>query len=96
MVDALIEDVIQAGSREELIAATRAMDRVLLWGHYVVPHWHSRVDRLVYWNKFDHPETIPEQGFSFDNWWIDEERARRLREGEELVETPAEEQGADA
>ncbi|WP_382424323.1 extracellular solute-binding protein [Fodinicurvata halophila] len=93
VVDALIEDVIQAGSREELIAATRAMDRVLLWGHYVVPHWHSRVDRLVYWNKFDHPETIPEQGFSFDNWWIDEERARRLREGEELVETPAEEQG---
>lgn len=92
VVDALINEVIQAGSREELVAATRAMDRVLLWGHYVVPHWHSRVDRLVYWNKFDHPDVTPERGFSFDNWWIDEEKARRLREGEELVETPAEEQ----
>lgn len=93
VVDALIDEVIQAGSREELVAATRAMDRVLLWGHYVVPHWHSRVDRLVYWNKFEHPEETPEQGFSFDNWWIDKDEALRLREGEELVETPAEEQG---
>ncbi|WP_022729449.1 extracellular solute-binding protein [Fodinicurvata sediminis] len=92
VVDALIDEVIRAGSREDLVAATRALDRVLLWGHYVVPHWHSRVDRLVYWNKFGHPENPPLHGFEFDNWWIDEDRARRLREGDEMVESPADEQ----
>lgn len=91
-VDALIDEVIRAGSREDLVTATRALDRVLLWGHYVVPHWHSRVDRLVYWNKFGHPEDPPLHGFEFDNWWIDEDRARRLREGDEMVESPADEQ----
>ncbi|WP_081816651.1 extracellular solute-binding protein [Fodinicurvata fenggangensis] len=92
VVDELINEVIRAGSREELVAATRALDRVLLWGHYVVPHWHSRVDRLVYWNKFGHPEDPPLHGFEFDNWWIDEDRARRLREGDEMVDSPTDEQ----
>lgn len=86
VVDELVELLIAAPTREELVARTRALDRVLLWGHYVVPQFHSRVDRLLYWDKFAHPDVTPDSGFELDTWWFDEERARRLREREQLVE----------
>ncbi|WP_366553410.1 extracellular solute-binding protein [Aquibaculum sediminis] len=86
VVDELIELLIAAPSREELVARTRALDRVLLWGHYVIPQYHSRVDRLLYWDKFAHPDVIPDSGFELDTWWYDEERARRLEAREQLVE----------
>jgi len=78
VVDALIEGLIAAGDREELVAATRALDRVLLWGHYLIPHWHLNYDRLAYWNKFGRPETTPMQGYVFNAWWVDPERAAAL------------------
>src|SRR5262249_24869087 len=53
-VDALIERVIFAKSREELVAATRALDRVLLWNHYVVPQWTYGKERSARWNRFSH------------------------------------------
>ncbi|PPR18804.1 MAG: hypothetical protein CFH37_00243, partial [Alphaproteobacteria bacterium MarineAlpha9_Bin7] len=57
----------------------RALDRVLLWGHYVVPHWHIRSFRLVYWNMFGKPETPPKYGISFPNtWWYDEGKHQLL------------------
>ena len=52
VVDKLIDLVIQAPDRPSLVARTRALDRVLLWGHYVIPHWHIRAFRVVYWDKF--------------------------------------------
>ena len=57
VVDHLIDQIIQAPTREDLVTATRALDRVLLWGHYVIPHWHTRTFRVAYWDKFDRPET---------------------------------------
>ena len=69
VVDALVETVINASDREGLIAATRALDRVLLWGHYVVPQWHSRKFNVAYWNRFARPEHIPRTGIAFDTWW---------------------------
>ena len=51
IVDELIGKIITADSREELIAACRALDRVLLWSHYVIPQWHNRVTRIAYWDK---------------------------------------------
>ena len=71
VVDALIEKVIAAPDRRALIAATRALDRVLLWGHYVVPHWHIRSFRVAYWSKFARPPITPKYGLGFDTWWID-------------------------
>ena len=68
-VDALIESLIAAPDRESLIARTRALDRVLLWSHLVVPNWHSPVDRLVFWDKFGYPMPPPLQGTSIDWWW---------------------------
>ncbi|GHD56900.1 ABC transporter [Thalassobaculum fulvum] len=76
VVDALVEKVIQAPDREALVAATRALDRVLLWGFYVVPHFHSETYRLVYWNKFGKPAVAPKYGLGYpDTWWIDPAKA---------------------
>jgi microcin C transport system substrate-binding protein len=71
VVDHLIDKIIQAPTREDLVTATRALDRVLLWGHYVIPHWHSRTFRVAYWNKFDRPATNPPYGLSLFSWWVD-------------------------
>jgi microcin C transport system substrate-binding protein len=77
-IDELIELVIKAPNREALVARTRALDRVLLQGHYVVPNWHSRSQRLLYWDKFSRPETTTKNGTSIDYWWFDQAKAARL------------------
>ena len=71
VIDDLIDLVISAPDRESLVIRTRALDRVLLWGHYVIPHWHIPYDRLVYWNKFDRPEKLTIRGTAINNWWVD-------------------------
>ena len=71
VVDHLIENIINAGSRDDLIAACRALDRVLLWSHYVIPQWHINKHRVAYWNKFGKPDTAPKYGdVGFYTWWI--------------------------
>ncbi len=75
-IDKLIEAVIAAPDRESLITRTRALDRVLLWHHLVIPHWHIPYDRVAYWDKFGRPETIPMQGVQILNtWWADPDKA---------------------
>lgn len=71
VVDDLVSLVIQAPDREELVQRTRALDRVLLHGHYVVPHWHLAQDRVAYWSHLKHPESTPERGTDLDNWWAE-------------------------
>ncbi len=81
-VDKLIEKIVFAKDREELVAATRALDRVLLWGEHVVPQWHYPYDRVVYWDKFGRPETLPSQSSAIlQTWWIDPNKARKLSTG---------------
>jgi microcin C transport system substrate-binding protein len=70
-VDALIDLVISAPDRDSLIHRTRALDRVLLWNHYVIPHWHISMYRVAYWDKFRAPETPPRYSLGLDTWWID-------------------------
>jgi len=80
VVDALIDKIIQAPDRPSLVAACRALDRVLLWGHYCIPHYHTRKYRIVYWNKFSRPKIKPKYALGFsDTWWVDEEKERRLK-----------------
>jgi microcin C transport system substrate-binding protein len=83
-VDQLIDLVIQAPDRPSLVARTRALDRVLLWGHYVIPHWHIRAFRVVYWDKFGRPAVSPKNALGFDTWWIDAQKEAALarRKGE--------------
>jgi microcin C transport system substrate-binding protein len=71
IVDELVELLINAPDRQSLIDRTRALDRVLLWGHYVIPHWHLRYFRVAYWDKFGRPNISPKYALGFDTWWID-------------------------
>ena len=80
MVDALVDRVIAAESREDLVAATRALDRVLLAGHYVIPHWHSRIIRVAYWDKLAHPDVLPRFGLDLDAWWVDKGKEQQVAE----------------
>ncbi|MDX2154923.1 MAG: extracellular solute-binding protein [Hyphomicrobiaceae bacterium] len=82
VIDAIIERLIYADDRQSLVAATRALDRVLLWGHYLVPQFHSPVDRVAYWTKFARPERLPRHAAPSDAfirlWWYDDAAAVRL------------------
>jgi len=81
-VDGLIETIVNAKSRDELRAATRALDRVLMWGWYVIPHWYSGTIKLGYWDRFARPATAPlfdtvDIGVT-ETWWIDPVKDRAL------------------
>ncbi len=79
VIDQLTERVIFATDRDDLLAATHALDRVLLWNYYVVPQWHRAVVWLAYWNKFGRPEKQPTyQGWDPESWWIDKDREAAL------------------
>jgi microcin C transport system substrate-binding protein len=79
-VDALIDRVIFAKSRVELVAATKALDRVLLWNNYVVPQWTYGKQRTARWDRFGHPDTMPRYAASaFPTiWWWDAARAAKV------------------
>ena len=79
-IDALIQRVIFAKDRAELVAATKALDRVLLWHHYVVPQWTYGKVRSARWDRFGHPETLPKYGMSGwpSIWWWDEAKAAKV------------------
>ena len=78
VVDALIEKLISAKTREELTTAIHALDRVLLWGHYVIPLYHSNTDRIAYWDFLEYPEKIPLYGIVIESWWINKEKAQKI------------------
>ena len=80
-VDKLIDRIILAKDRTELVAATRALDRVLLWNSYIVPLWHYPFERIAYWDKFGKPDKLPSQTSSFERiWWFDAAAEKRLNE----------------
>jgi microcin C transport system substrate-binding protein len=78
-VDAMIEQVIFAKSRSDLVAATKALDRVLLWNDYVVPQWTYGKVRSARWDRFGHPDPMPKYGMSaFPTvWWWDADKAAK-------------------
>ena len=78
-VDALIDELISAKTREELTTAIHALDRVLLWGHYVIPLYHSNTDRIAYWNFLEYPNEIPLYGIVIDSWWINQSKQSKIR-----------------
>ena len=78
VVDELIDLVIAAPDRESLIVRTRALDRVLLWGHYLIPNWHIRSFRVAYWNKFSRPAVTPKYALGLETWWVDREKEAAL------------------
>ena len=78
-VDAMINEVIFARNRADLVAATRALDRVLLWNNYVVPQWTYGKVRSARWDRFSRRDPLPKYGMSaFPTvWWWDAEKAAK-------------------
>ncbi|MDB2414291.1 extracellular solute-binding protein [Rickettsiales bacterium] len=80
-VDFMVNKIINAKNKDELITATRALDRILLWNFYVIPQWYSRSHRVIYWNKFGRPEVVAPYSLGFiDSWWIDPKKEEKLKE----------------
>ena len=79
-IDKLIERVIFTKDRDDLVAATKALDRVLLWNHYVVPQWNYPKVRTARWDRFGRPAELPKYGLSgFPTiWWFDADKAARI------------------
>jgi microcin C transport system substrate-binding protein len=79
-VDKLIDRVVFAKDRQELEAATHALDRVLLWNYYAVPQWYDDKINIAYWNKFGIPDKQPDYvGIDPFSWWIDTAKEQALK-----------------
>ncbi len=77
-IDALIDKIIFADDRDTIIAATRALDRVLLAHHFVTPTYTLRNSRIARWDRFSHPDELPEFSIGFPTvWWYDEAKAAK-------------------
>ena len=81
VIDDLVEKIIAAPDRAELVAATRALDRLLLFRHLLVPQWYVNKSRLAWWDKFVRPEKQPTYtGYDLESWWIDPQKEAALAE----------------
>jgi microcin C transport system substrate-binding protein len=79
-IDALIDKIILAPDRKAQITACRAMDRALMWNHYVVPMWWKAQDWIAYWRRVKHPEPLPGYTVGYpDIWWFDEKAAAEIK-----------------
>lgn len=79
-IDKLIDRVIYAKDRDELVAASHALDRALLWNYYVIPQWYSDHINVAYWNKFGMPEKQPDYaGIDPFSWWIDPVKEPKIK-----------------
>lgn len=77
-VDALIEKIVTAQTRPALAAATRALDRVLLWNWYLVPNWGNLQFNVAWWDRFGIPIQHIREGVNFDSWWVDPTKAAAI------------------
>ena len=68
-VDAMITALAGAKTREDLTAAARALDRILMWNYYVLPLYHDAGQRIAYWRKLSRPETVPVYGVRLETFW---------------------------
>ena len=79
-VDAMIDKIVAAKTPDELTAATRALDRILLWNHYVVPQWGYNKMRTARWDRFSRQDPLPKFGMAaFPTlWWWDADKAAKV------------------
>lgn len=79
VVDKLIEQILVAKDRDDLVAHTKALDRVLLWNYYVIPQWYIDYHRVAYWNKFGRPGIAPKYALGMpETWWYDKAKADKV------------------
>jgi microcin C transport system substrate-binding protein len=80
VLDELIEELIKAPDRASLVAHTRALDRILQYGYYVIPNYHIAAFRVAYWDKFRRPQVSPKYGVGIDTWWVDPKAEQTIEE----------------
>jgi microcin C transport system substrate-binding protein len=81
-IDYLIEKLIAAQSREALTTAVHALDRVIMWNHYIIPQWYKGAHNIAYWNKFDRPKVKPRFDLGMlDTWWYNAQKAAMIADG---------------
>ena len=85
-IDSLIEKVIESKDRNDLIFNTKALDRVLLWNHYVIPQWHISSYRTLYWDIFDKPKIRPKYSLGTNTWWIDINKANTIEDRKKTIQ----------
>lgn len=79
VVDELVEKLVYAPDRASLVTLCHALDRVLQWSVYVIPHWYMGAYRVAYWDMFGQPSVSPPYGLPFeDAWWIDAEKMKKI------------------
>jgi len=74
LVDELVTRINRAQTLEQLVPAAKALDRILLWNHVVIPHWYMSAWRVVYWNKFGRPKITPDYNMGVDSWWYEPQK----------------------
>jgi microcin C transport system substrate-binding protein len=86
-VDELVQELIQSSDRPSLVAHTRALDRVLQYGYYLIPQYHLSAFRIAYWDKFRRPAVSPKYAVGLDTWWVDPnaEKSVEAKKGTEAV-----------
>ncbi len=78
-IDALIDKIIDAKTRPELLTAARALDRIIRAGYYWIPHWYKASHWIAYWDVFGHPADKPRYGRGIpETWWYDRDKAAKL------------------
>jgi microcin C transport system substrate-binding protein len=78
VIDALVDRVVAARTRPELITACKALDRVFRAGRYWIPHWHTTGHRIAYWDVFGRPAIKPRYGRGIpETWWYDRDKAAK-------------------
>jgi microcin C transport system substrate-binding protein len=78
-IDKIIETLIFAKTRAELVASCRALDRALIWNHYVVPMWYISYERTARWDRYGRPAKLPDYSTGFPTiWWWDAEKAKKV------------------
>jgi microcin C transport system substrate-binding protein len=83
VVDDLLQKLVHANSREDLVTICRVLDRVLLWQYYVIPQWHIGTFRIAYWDMFAQPAIAPKYGLAVsDSWWIDSAKAQKIMDNQ--------------
>lgn len=74
-IDYLVDGIVANQSDDAaLLHWGRALDRVLLWNHYVIPHWHLNKFRVAYYDKFSRPAIRPKYSLGDDTWWFDADK----------------------
>ena len=84
VIDLLIDKLISSKNRNDLINSTKALDRVLLWGHYVIPQWHISAYRNLHWDIFGYPSIKPKYSLGLNTWWIDLNKLESINQRKKL------------